>query len=68
MHKRRELAQLHSGAQLLAFQDRRWSGTCAFLALALHEQEVKARATPASHQRVWTCARTMRVSQRNPEE
>lgn len=41
-----------------AARDRRWLGTCAMLASARYGQEVKARATAASHQRAWTCAHT----------
>lgn len=50
--------------QLPAAQDWRWCGTCAILAPASYGQEVKARATSASHQRAWLCARIMRVSHR----
>ena len=41
-----------------AARDWRWLGTCAMLASARYGQEVKARATAASHQSAWTCAHT----------
>lgn len=50
--------------QLPAAQDWRWCGTCAILAPASYGQEVKARATSASHQRAWLCAHIMTVCHR----
>lgn len=61
-----ELAPVTScTVQLLAARDWRWRGTCATSAPPSYGQEVKARATSASHQSAWPRARVKKVQQRN---